>query len=187
MKIQFSFRSAFSFGAALIVGLFNGSESISPASGVAFSPNKAVINNQPQLGIETQNKPFLLAASTQLNNLLYNKTYRVTSIARYYTLQSPSYDAAYYVAWQEFNNIISLSSLQEPRWSTTAGWVYTANLIGGGTANIREYGASSPIMPTIDIIGHNTQPLNGQSFSQVREIKFPYSGSRSCPVSTSSC
>lgn len=116
-----------------------------------------------------------------------NGFYRVTSLARYYTVESPSYDAAYYIAWQEFNYIIDPNSLQAPRWSTTAGWIYTANLIGGGTSNVREYGRSTPIMPTIDLFNHNTPPLNGQSFSQVNEVKFPYRGSRACPVSTTSC
>ncbi|PIG93823.1 hypothetical protein [Gloeocapsopsis sp. IPPAS B-1203] len=79
------------------------------------------------------------------------------------------------------------NSLPAPRWSTTAGWIYTANLIGGGTSNVREYGRSTPIMPTIDLFNHNTPASNGQSFSQVNEVKFPYRAPRACPVSTTSC
>lgn len=58
MDIKFFVRAAFPFGTALTVGLFSGAEFINTA----------------------------MAASTQLNKLLYNKTYRVTSIERYLLL-----------------------------------------------------------------------------------------------------
>lgn len=130
---------------------------------------------------------FLIAASPQLNNLLYNLTYKVTSIARYYTIQSENYDQAYYVAWAEFYKIVNSDTIGNPLWSTSAGWVYTGNLRGGGTSNLRQYGSSIPVMPTIDIFNHNTAPLGGQTFVQVREVKFPYKAPLFCPISSSPC
>ena len=62
-----------------------------------------------------------------------------------------------------------------------------ANLKGGGTANLREYGSSIQTEPTVDILNHYTATLNGQTFSQVREVKFPYIKSLFCPASTTSC
>jgi len=188
--MKFRLSSAFAFGSALIVGIFVGEATVGAVSEARkFLSNEIATssNSTPQLEPEVLDEPYLIAASAQLNNLLYNLTYRVTSIARYYKFTYPNYDAAYYQAWLEFNNIVDPNSLQEPRWSTSAGWIYTANLIGGGTSNIREYGSSLPIMSTIDLFNHNTPPLGSQTFSQVQEVKFPYDGPRACPVSTTTC
>ncbi|MDY7014289.1 MAG: hypothetical protein SVX43_11955 [Cyanobacteriota bacterium] len=175
MKLKLS--STIAFGAALIAGIFVGSTTLgvaSEAKKLLSSEIAASTIPAPQSQPGILNKPYLIAASPQLNNLLYNFTYRVTSIARYYVVTSPDYDAAYSQGWTEFYNIIEPNSLQPPRWSLTAGWIYTANLKGGGSSNLREYGASLPLRPTIDLFNHNTPPLNGQPFSQVREVKFPY-------------
>lgn len=128
----------------------------------------------------------LIAASPQLNNLLYNLSYRVTSIARYYSVPARDFDQAYYIAYQEFYKIIDPNTIGSPIWSNTAGWIYTASLRGGGTSNLRQYGASIPLMPTIDILNHNTPSFAGQTFSQVREVKFPYNAPLYCPASTTS-
>ena len=88
-------------------------------------------------------------------------------------------------SWSEFVKIVDENTLK-PLWSTQAGWIYTANLKGGGTGNNRQYGKTLPIMPTIDLLNHNTPPLNGQPFAQVNEVKFPYT-QPVCPAATSSC
>jgi len=54
-------------------------------------------------------------------------------------------------------------------YAIDALWVYAADLIGGGTANIREYG-SSGLWPTIDTLNHYTISPNGF----VKEVKFKY-------------
>lgn len=127
----------------------------------------------------------MIAASTQLNNLLYNKSYRVTSIARYYYYDATSYSAAYWIAYAEFDDITQPGTLSGPRYTNSAGNIYTADLKGGGTSNLRDYGSSVPLRPTIDVYNHNTRPLGSQPFSQVREVKFPYKNNQICPISTS--
>lgn len=173
-------------GVLFLLGLFPTNQilAVKPESKTEFFGSG---HGQSSINTGKPDRQFLIAASPQLNNLLYNLTYKVTSIARYYTIQSENYDQAYYVAWAEFYKIVNSDTIGNPSWSASAGWIYTGNLLGGGTSNLRQYGSSTPIMPTIDIFNHNTAPLGGQTFAQVREVKFPYKASLFCPVSTSPC
>jgi hypothetical protein len=149
-------------------------------------------NNQTvvieSLSAERKKNPFLLAASTQLSNLLYNMSISATGIAREYKIVGKDYTQAYFLAYGEFYNIVGTNPVAS-RWTNTTGAIYTGNLIGGGTANLKDYGASLPLKPTIDIQNHNTPSLGAQSFSQIREVKFPYATQNNfCNVSTlSSC
>jgi hypothetical protein len=153
-------------------------------SGPAITTSRLKESYKPYYIKAKESKSFLIAASSQLNNLLYNLTYSVTSIARYYRVQGENYEDAYFKAYLTFYNIIGNNS-PSYTWTTQAGAIYTANLIGGGTTNLRDYGSSVPLMPTIDILNHNTPPLGSQPFSQVREIKFPYKTQNNyCPAST---
>ncbi len=79
-----------------------------------------------------------------------------------------NYDHAYTSAWWWFN-YITTGPLRGPRFTIYAGWIYDADLKGGGTANIREYG-SSGLWPTIDTLNHGTFGIN----AFVREVKFKY-------------
>lgn len=165
MKIRFS--SAFAFVHALVVGIFFGNVAISSVGNKTFvSSNSNVVDKSvPIPDFKVLDDSSLIAASTQLNNLLYNFTYRYNSTVRYYKIPAPDHSAAYSTAWYEFNNIIDPSSVRPPAYTTIAGWVYTANLKGGGTANLREYGSSIQTEPTINILNHYTATLNGQTFS----------------------
>lgn len=189
MNTKFFFRSTISFCAAVIIGLVSGVGFIDTAPGIALSFDRSVATSQlPKLEATTYNKLPQLTASSQLNNLLYNKTIRSTSFVRLFSVPAQTYWAAYYVGWDEYNRIIDKNTLSPAVNSPTAGWLYIANLIGGGRGSYRQFSSSRPIMPTIEIFEHYTPPLNGQSFSQVKEIKFPYLDQNSCPVaSTSSC
>ncbi len=187
MKIRFS--SALAFIYASVVGIFFGNVAISSVGNKTFvSSNSNVVDKSvPVSDFKVLDDSYLIAASTQLNNLLYNSTYRYNNTVRYYKITAPDHSAAYATAWYEFNNIIDIPSLKPPAYTTIAGWVYTGNLKGGGTANLREYGSSIQTEPTIDILNHYTATLNGQTFSQVREVKFPYIKPLVCPASTTSC
>lgn len=152
------FRSVFAIGSSLLLGLITG------------------------VAIQTQGS---IAASTQLSNLLYNMTVRFNGNVRYYKFTAADYDQAYTYSWSEFVNIVDTNTIA-PLWSPSAGAIYTANLKGGGTANNRQYGSTIPLTPTIDLLRHNTPPLNGQPFAQVNEVKFPYT-KPFCAAATTSC
>lgn len=172
---------------ALIVILSGASPAFAKARFIAYSSTTSSINNPSKpWNSKPSNNGFLIAASPQLDNLLYNMTYRVTSIARYYKYKAQNFDQAYTFAWSEFYKIIDPNSLSDPIWTNSAGWIYAARLKGGGSASIREYGSSTPLMPTIDIQYHYTAPLGSQTFYQIREVKFPFYGNDYCPASTSS-
>ncbi len=138
--------------------------------------NAGLINS-----IETDSSEVLIAASPQLNNFLYNYTLRTTNNqVRNYKVQLPDYSTAYFTAQGNFNNLTDSSTYR--LIPGTNGLFPSASLIGGGSANLRNSGNYSP-WPTIDLYNHNTAALNGQSFSQVREVKFLYR-SNMCSVSS---
>ncbi|OKH20026.1 hypothetical protein [[Limnothrix rosea] IAM M-220] len=177
--MKFNFKHTLAFGTALLTGLLFGNI----AAGVAKNENFSF----PIYEIEAPDGSYLIAASTQLDNLLYNFTFRYNNTVRYYKIPSPDHYAAYTLAWLEFSNIAQVSTISPPIYSPSAGFIYTARLKGVGTTNLREYGSSPQTEPTIDILNHYTRTLNGQTFDQVREVKFPYTKPLFCPVSTTSC
>ncbi|WP_373526812.1 hypothetical protein [Nostoc sp.] len=109
---------------------------------------------------------FLLAASTQLDQLFNQAVFSTPQVKE--IRGHSNYDNAYNDAWGWFT-YVTTGSLRGPYWSPNAGWIYEADLIGGGRANIREYG-SSGLYPTIDTLDHNSP--NPNFF--VREVKFKY-------------
>jgi len=125
MKIRFS--SAFAFVSASVVGIFFGNVAISSVGNKTFvySNSNVVDKSVPISDFKVLDDSYLIAASTQLNNLLFNSTYRYNSPVRYYKITAPDYSAAYTTPWSEFNNIIDTYSLKPPAYTTLAGWVYT--------------------------------------------------------------
>jgi hypothetical protein len=182
LVVQFSF---FCLTSSLFCGNVNAYSSRNLFISNIRSNQATVIKD---LYVKHKENPLLLAASPQLSNLLYNMSISATGIAREYKIVGRDYTQAYFLAYGEFYKIVGTNPVAS-RWTNTTGAIYTANLIGGGTANLRDYGASLPLKPTIDIQNHNTPSLGGQSFSQIREVKFPYATQNNfCTVSTlSSC
>ena len=91
MKIRFS--SAFAFVYASIVGIFFGNTAISSVGNKTFvSSNSNVLDKSvPISDFKVLDNSYLIAASTQLNNLLYNSTYRYNSTVRYYKITAPDH------------------------------------------------------------------------------------------------
>lgn len=82
MKIRFS--SAFAFVYASVVGIFFGNVAISSVGNKTFvSRNSNVVDKSvPISDFKGLDGSYLIAASTQLNNLLFNSTYRYNSTVR---------------------------------------------------------------------------------------------------------
>jgi hypothetical protein len=133
--------------------------------------------NKPEILEGNHSGQVLIAASPQLNDILYNYTVQspTSTQVRHYSIRAYGYSDAYSTAWYVFNLIVVPSSVQFATYTPTAGHIYTGILIGGGTANIRERGTSGPF-PTLDILQHNTppHPSTRVNMAQVREIKFMY-------------
>jgi len=190
VDMKFQFLHALNFGLALVGGVIFGNIALNSATGAGsvFQNGRIVApNNERIVPKETPRQNYLIAASPQLDNLLYNFSFKYSNTVRYYKVTSPDHYAAYYLAWLEFNNVVETSSISSPVFSPAAGWIYTAILKGGGNANVREYGSSPQTEPTIDVLNHYTRTLNGQVFSLVKEVKFPYKEPLFCPVSTTGC
>ncbi|NCJ08601.1 hypothetical protein GS597_19220 [Synechococcales cyanobacterium C] len=188
MKFQFS--RSFNFGVTLVSGIVFGNATIALALGTGSSLlNGGIIkpSNERLAPDERFKQNYLIAASPQLDNLLYNFSFKYSNTIRYYKVTSPDHYAAYTLAWLEFSNVAESSSIAPPVFTPTAGWIYTAKLKGGGNANLREYGSSPQTEPTIDLLNHYTRTLGGQVFSLVKEVKFPYKKPLFCPVSTTGC
>lgn len=109
----------------------------------------------------------LIAASSELDSLFANSVFSTPNVKE--LRGNFDYDSAYSAAWSWFNFITVDGTLRGPYWSPIAGFIYEADLIGGGRANIRE-GGSSGLIPTIDLIDHNSVGVN----FFVREVKFTY-------------
>jgi hypothetical protein len=142
------------------------------------------VESQTKFDRDIPNSPktkdvFLIARSNELDNLLYNYTLKTgNNQVRDYRRTLADYSTAYLTAQIHFNLIT------EQGTERIIGYGFpTRALKGGGTSNLRPYGNYSP-SPTIDIYNHYTYTLGGQEFSKVREIKFNFQPSRSCPVST---
>jgi hypothetical protein len=186
--MKFQFPRAFDFGVVLVSGIVFGNATISLAVATGFL-NRAIIqpSKESLAPREKFDRNHLIAASPQLDNLLYNFSFKYSNIVCYYKVPSPDHYAAYTLAWLEFSNVAEASSIVPPVFTPTAGWIYTAKLKGGGNVNLREYGSSPQTEPTIDLLNHYTRTLGGQVFSLVKEVKFPYKKPLFCPVSATGC
>lgn len=123
---------------------------------------------QPVQNIAPTKPETLLIASSYELDQLFNwavfSTFPTVKEKRGYA----DYTQAYRSAWWWFV-YITTEPIRGPRYTINAGWIYDADLKGGGTANIREYG-SSGLYPTIDTLNHGTIGIN----AFVREVKFKY-------------
>lgn len=143
------------------------------------------ISSSENISLKVKSGTFLIAASPELTTILQQSIPGNSSRVRVINGGLRNYDQAYTRAWLDFSRIIDQSTLRFAGTTPSAGRIYTANLKGGGTGNIREGGSSGPI-PTIDIRNHNTPGIasNGVPLSRIIEIKYIYSRPF-CPVATS--
>lgn len=153
------------------------------SSRASFALNVSAEENNSFMHSLNPSNGILIARSDQLDNLLYNYTLSTgNNQVRNYRRTLSDYATAYLTA-QIHYNLVTIPSTEQ-----IIGYGFPKrDLIGGGTSNLRPKGSYSP-SPTIDVYNHYTYTLGGQVYSQVREIKFNFSPSKSCPVSTfSSC
>lgn len=113
-----------------------------------------------------KDKYFLIAASSQLNLLFDGAVFSTPTVKE--KRGYPNYGAAYNSAWGWFTYIIT-GPIRGPYYSDSAGYIYVGDLIGGGTANIRQRGSSGNY-PTIDTLNH----YSGVPNTFVGEVKFKY-------------
>ncbi|NEP61729.1 MAG: hypothetical protein F6K31_33050 [Symploca sp. SIO2G7] len=118
---------------------------------------------------DSPTEPTLIAASGQLSQMLRagQPDNRVGTVYRHVSTFN-DYRDAYSSANSWFYYIVNSSTVRYVGWNIVAGNIYEGQLLGGGTARLRNYGASGPF-PTIDVTGHNTA-----GYSNVKEFKFKY-------------
>lgn len=176
--MKFMFRCLTALGSSILISVISSGNAPVKATFQSEELSKKSQSvsgvSESEFSLDHSRKLQIIATSPELNNLLYNLTYKVTGIARYYKTSGYDWVAAYDLAWWQFSKISDNWTIVGGFWSPTAGYYYTSALKGGGTSSLREYGVSVPPMPTIEIKNHKTLPLNGQDFSVIKEVKFPY-------------
>ena len=125
-----------------------------------------------------QEQEFLIAASPQLTEFLSQTVPSERSTEVHYYPFNNNYEHAYGNAWYWFSRITTGTPRLAPGKSSRVGAIYTADLIGGGKANLRQYGGGD-LYPTIDLLNHKTP-----SYENIKEVKFLYPLEQDyCPAS----